>query len=325
MFPCLEQGELPPSCTAHVVQHSTVGMELLFTVFIKQISLVCQETTHLAVRSKPAFCLLSTCSTFTGRKGSVKQDWEFTNVCSELGIAESCHWWTWVSDLSGTVECCVPSRLQSNFPAGCIWVMWTLLINPTNTFSIQISKSINLKSNKDFLNLQIQQTWWIWPAWFPSPDVSSRVSLNSPALHWLHFEYPAPGVWTIPAKSKKVSPMNYHNQSCPDVCLHALFRIMELFVGPQLGPAFKKKRCKAIDNLVLICHLCYRPLQTWFPVFGTQFSVTDGEVESRRRWMKPCTNGLISLWVLHGADIAWLLELDHAICYWSHSNWQVVG
>lgn len=36
--------------------------------------------------------------------------------------------------------------------------------------------------------------------------------------------------------------MNYNNQSCADAWLHALFRIMEMPVGPliQLGPAFKK-------------------------------------------------------------------------------------
>lgn len=46
------------------------------------------------------------------------------------------------------------------------------------------------------------------PALLPSPDVSSksRVSImNSPELHWLHFEYPTPGAGIISAKSKKVS------------------------------------------------------------------------------------------------------------------------
>lgn len=98
--------ELPPSCSAalaQVVQCSTVVMELLFTALIKQISLVGQETTHLAVRSKLVFYFLSTCSTFTGhpkekalltRSGS-------SSVCSGSVIAESWHWWAWVSDVSG--------------------------------------------------------------------------------------------------------------------------------------------------------------------------------------------------------------------------------
>lgn len=73
-------------------------------------------------------------------------------------------------------------------------------------------------------------------------SITWGASLNSPGLHWLYFEYPASGVWTISAKNKKVPPLNYCGQSCTDVWLHGLFRIMELFVGPliQLGPAFKK-------------------------------------------------------------------------------------
>lgn len=163
MFPCLEQGELPPSCTAaQVVQHRTVGMELLFTVFIKQIFLGCQETTHLAVRSKSAFCLLSTCSTLTGRlgrKGSVKLDWEFTNVCSGLGIAQSCHWWTWVSDLSGTCR-----------------VFWTVQVLCW-MHSSHVS-TLN-KSNKYFLNpnLKINQSQ-IQQRLSQSPDSRDMMNLT---------------------------------------------------------------------------------------------------------------------------------------------------
>lgn len=85
-------------------------------------------------------------------------------------------------------------------------------------------------------------------------------------------------------------------------------------LGHNWGLPLRKLKMQSNWQSCTNCHLCYRPLQIWFPVFGTQFSVTHDEVESRRRWMKPGTNGLISLWVLHGADIAWLWELDHAIC-----------
>lgn len=117
----------------------------------------------------------------------------------------------WVTCLA-RVRCCVPKQAP-------VQVLCWVHLSHTNTLNKCNKHRLSQSSDSGDIHDEFDLND------FHHLVFQSRVSLNSPGLHWLYFDYPAAGVWTISAKTKKVSPMIYSNQSCADVWLHGLFGI----------------------------------------------------------------------------------------------------